>query len=163
MALPIPPSGEPDIYEALANALLEASRAHLEASGYFEAALPRLRQARELDDQCQILREESLAMVNRSADLMLEVGSLARADLQGNIAQALALMSDVKEIDRRARALSAGASALLWQASGEAEQGLSIWREGTDALRIGLERAATLLQEASNHQANGDNPDPPSA
>ena len=106
MALPIPPSGEPDIYEPLANALLEASRAHSEASAYFEAALPQLRQARELDDQCQILREESLAMVNRSADLMLEVASLARADLQGNIAQAQALMSDVKETDRRARAVS---------------------------------------------------------
>ena len=159
MALPIPPSGEPDIYEALANALLAASKAHLDASAHFEAALPRLRQARELDDQCQIIRDESIVWVNRAADLMLEVASLARADLQGNIGQAMRLMSDVKDADRRAQALSAGATALTRQASAEVEQGLSIWHEGTETLRVGLERAATLLQEARNHQANGDNPE----
>ena len=158
-SLPIPPRGDPDIYDALANALIEASRAHLEASAHFEAALPHLRQASELDNQSQIIRNESIDMIGRSADLMLEVARLMQADPSGNIAQAIALMSEVKDADRRAQALSAGSAALTRQASGEVTQGLSAWREGTEALRVGVERATTLVQEARNHQTNGGNPD----
>ena len=155
----LPPPDEPHIHETLIAALIAASTAHLEASSYFEAALPHLGQARELDDQSQVVRNESIAAIDRAADLMLEVAALVQEDPPGNITQAIALMSDVKDADRRAPALSAGAAALTRQASVELEQGLTIWHEGTQALRVGLERASTLLQEGRRRQTNGDAPD----
>ena len=158
-SLPIPPTGKPETYDALANALIEVSSAHREASKHFEAALPHLRQASELDGQSQIIRDEVTVMNSRSTALMLEFLSLVQADPHGNIAQTDALMSEAKAVDRRAQALFVNACALTTQASEEMRRGLSVWHEGTAALRVGMERATTLVQEARNHQSNGGNPD----
>ena len=159
MTTPVPPPDEPDIYEALIEVLITASTAHLEASSHFEIGLKHIDQSLELHRHSEEVMEQSLAVEQEAARLMSEAVRLIRSDPQENITRAIALMADAGEVNRRARAISAGAYAITRQASDEMRQGLSIWGEGTAALRIGLERAATLLQQARRRQTNGDRPD----
>ena len=155
----LPPPGEPDIYEGLANALIAASNAFLEAEPHLDAALPHLRNAVELDRQCGDILDLMLVVSSEAEALLVEGVALLDADPQGNLAQARAKFAEMREAHRRGRALSAGASALTREANAEVTKGLAIWREGTYALRTGLERATTILQEVRRHQTNGDTPD----
>ena len=159
MATPLPPPDEPDIYEALINALIAASTAFREASPHFEAALPHMRRAFELDREVQDRLEESVAVSERATELLLEAVALVQADPLGNITEALALSAQATVISRQARDISAQSTALTARSSIEMTQGLEIWHRGSESLRVGLERATTLLQAARRHQTNGDAPD----
>ena len=158
-SLPIPPRGDPDIYDALANALIETSRAHLEASAHFEAALPHIDHSINLHKQVEEIMQRSLAAESGAAASIAEAARLIRENSQENIARALELIAEVTAANEQARSISAGSYALTMQASEEMRLGLSAWREGTEALRVGVERATTLVQEARNHQTNGGNPE----
>ena len=159
MTTPVLPPDEPDIYEALIEVLITASTAHLEASGYFEVGLKHIDQSIELHRHSEEVMERSFAVEQEAAGLMSEAVQLIQANPQENITRAIALIAEASEVNRQARAISAGAYALTRQASDEMRQGLSVWNEGTAALRIGLDRAATLLQEVRRHQSNGGTPD----
>ena len=162
MTTPLPPPNEPDIYESLINALIAASVGFREASPHFEAALTHMRQAFELDREVQEIVEESAAVSEHATELLLEAVAMVQADPRGNITEALALSAQATAISRRARDTSAQSTALTARASIEMTQGLEVWHRGSESLRIGLERATTLLQAARGRQTNGGNPDTPS-
>ncbi len=155
----LPPQDEPNIYEALADALIAASTAFLEAEVHFDASRPYMDQSLELLRQSELIDNEANATSERAYDLMSEYRELTDADPRGNIDQARALMAEVLETRRRTQALRAGAVALTQQALAESRQGQTIRDKGTRALRIGLERATTLLQQARRRPTNGDAPD----
>ena len=153
---PLPPPDEPDIYESLINALIAASTAFREASPHFEAALPHMRRALELDREVQVMLEESAAVSERATELLLEAVALVQADPLGNITEALTLSAQATAVSRQARDISAQSTASTALATVEMTQGLEIWHRGSESLRVGLERATTLLQAARRRQANGD-------
>ena len=155
----LPPPGEPDIYEALIEAMIIASTAHLEADVYFRDGLKHLKHAIELYRQMAAVEGEMHAAADEAEALLSEGVALLDADPKGNLAQARAKFAEMREVHRRGRSMSAGASALMREASAEITKGLEIRDEGTHALRIGLERATTILQEVRRHQTNGDTPD----
>lgn len=155
----LPPPDEPDIYESLINALVAASTAFREASPYFAAALPHMRRSIELDRQVQDIVEESIGISERATELLLEAVALVQADPQGNVAEALALSAQATATSRRARNVSAQATGITAQATVEMLRGVEIWHEGSESLRVGLERATTLLQAVRRPQTNGDAPD----
>ena len=155
----LPPPDEPDIYESLINALVAASTAFRESSPYFEAALPYMRRALELDRQVQDISEESAAVSEQATALLLEAVAMVQANPQGNVIEALALSAQATSHSRQARTISSRATALTAQASVQMLQGLEIWGRGSESLRVGLERATTLLQQARRRQTNGDAPD----
>ena len=155
----LPPEGEPDIYEVLIEVLIIASTAHVEAYGHFRDGLQHIKHSIDLYRQAGDLEGEMHAAADEAEALLSEGVALLDADAQGNLAPARAKFAEMREIHRRGRALSAGASALTREASAEITKGLEIQEEGTHALRIGLERATTLLREARRHQTNGDTPE----
>ena len=155
----VPHHDEPDIYEVIAEALIAASKAHMEASAHFEDGLKRIRHCLDLHRQSEEVMERSLAAETEAAGLMAEAAELTRHNSQENIARAIALIAQVAESNRQARAMSAGAYALTRQASDEMLRGLAVWSEGTKSLQVGVERAATLLQQARRQPTNGDAPD----
>ena len=155
----LPPPGEPDIYEGLASALIAASNAFLEAEPHLDAALPHLRQAVELDRQCGDILDLMLAASSEAEALLAEGIALLDANPRENLWEARTKFEEMRDYHRRGRALSAGASALTREANAEVTKGLTIWREGTNALRTGLERATVIFQEVRRHQTNGDTPE----
>lgn len=58
MAAPAPTPGEPDIYESLADALLTASTAFLEAEPHFRVGMTHLRNCAELDRQVGLIDQQ---------------------------------------------------------------------------------------------------------
>ena len=159
MTTPLPFPDEPDIYESLIDALIAASTAFREASPHFEAALPRMRRAFELDRDVQVMVEESAAVSERATELLLEAVALVQTDPLGNITEALALSAQATAISRRARDISAQSTSLTARASIKMAQGMETWHRGSESLRVGLERSTTLLQAAWRSQTNGDAPD----
>ena len=159
ISLPIPPTGDPETYDALANALIVANSAQLEASERFEAGLRNIEHSLNLHKQIEEITQRSFSAESGAAGLIIEAARLIRENPQENIARALELIAEVMAANEQARSISAGSYALTRQASGEVTQGLSAWHEGTEALRVGIERATTLVQEARNYQSNGGNPD----
>ena len=154
-----PPPDEPDIYEGLINALIAASTGFREASVHFEAGLPHMRRAFELHEEVRLIIDEAYPVSAEATTLLLEAVVLVQADPQGNAAQALALSARVTADLNRARTAAPQVSALLQQASTEMLDGIAIWNQGSESLRVGLERATTLLQSARRRPTNGDNPD----
>ncbi len=155
----LPPPDEPDIYEGLINALIAASTAHREASERFQVGLPYVHRAFELHEQVRQIVEESNVAWEESTELLLEAVGLVQADPQGNIVRAMALSAQASVASRRARAISEQTTVLMQQASAEFMRGMEVWNEGSESLRVGLERATTLLQSARRRETNGDNPD----
>ena len=159
----LPPPDEPDIYGSLINALVAASTAFRESSPYFEAALPRIRRAFELHQEVQLAIDAAYPASAETTALLLEGVALIQADPRGNAERALALSAQATAELNRARAAAPQVSPLLEQASIEMLEGMEIWHRGSESLRVGLERATTLLQAARRPQTNGGNPDAPAA
>ena len=155
----LPPPDEPDIYESLINALIAASTAFRESSPYFEAALPRIRRAFELHQEVQLAIDAAYPASAETTALLLEAVALIQADPRGNAERALALSAQATAELNRARAVAPQISPLLQQASIEMLEGMEIWHQGSESLRVGLERATTLLQAVRRPQTNGDAPD----
>ena len=155
----LPPPDEPDIYEGLINALIAASTAHREASERFQVGLPYINRSFELHRQVHAIMEESRTASEEATEILLEAVSLVQDDPQGNIVRAMALSAQATAASRRARAISAETAALTQQASVEFTRGMGIWNQGSESLRVGLERATTLLQQARRRPTNGDAPD----
>ena len=155
----LPPEGEPDIYEVLIEVLVIASTAHLEAYGHFRDGLQHIKHSIELYRQAGDLEGEMHATADEAEALLSEGVALLDANPRENLGKARAKFAEMRDCHRRGRALSAGASALVREASAEITKGLEIRDEGTHALRIGLERATTLLREVRRHQTNGDTPE----
>jgi hypothetical protein len=155
----VPPPDEPDIYESLINALIAASTGFREASVHFEAGLPHMRRAFELHEEVRLIIDAAYPVSAETTTLLLEAVALIQADPQGNATQALALSAQVTADLNRTRTVAPHVPALLQQASTETLDGIAIWNQGSESLRIGLERATTLLQAARRRQTNGDMPD----
>ena len=155
----LPPPGEPDIYESLIGVLVAASTAFRESSPYFEAALPRIRRAFELHEEVRLAIDAAYPASTETTALLLEAVALIQADPRGNAERALALSAQATAELHRARAAAPQVSPLLQQASIEMLEGMEIWHHGSELLRVGLERATTLLQAARRPQTNGDAPD----
>ena len=159
MTTRVPTPGEPDIYESLADALFTASTAFLEAEPHFRAGLAHMRNCTELDRQVGLIDQQAHRASAEAHQLISEYTELMQSDPQGNLERARALMAEVREKHTQTEALLAGAAALTREASAETMKGLAIWGVGADALRAGLERATTLLQQARRHHTNGGTPD----
>ena len=159
MTTPVPTPGEPDIYASMADALLTASKAFLEAEPHFRAGLAHMRNCTELDRQVGLIDQQAHRASVEAHLLISEYTDLMRADPQGNLERARDLMAEVREKHIQTEALLAGAAALTREASAETMKGLEIWGTGAAALRVGVERATTLLQQARRHHTNGGTPD----
>lgn len=159
MATPVPTPGEPDFYESLADALLTASAAFLEAEPHFRVGMAHLRNCVELDRQVDLIDQQVRRVSTEAQQLASESIELTQADLPGNLARVRELMAEFREKHDQISALLAGAAALTREATAETTKGLEIWGVGSAALRVGLERAATLLQQARRRQTNGGTPD----
>ena len=155
----VPHQDEPDIYESLADALIAASTAYLDADPYYEAGMTHLRQASELDQKSEELAVQAGMIMEQAYTLFSEYCALTGTDPQQNIDQARELMVEIRDLHRQERALRGGAAALGRQSLSETMQGMEIRAKGHEALRTGLERAATLLQQARRRPTNGDTPD----
>ena len=155
----LPPPDEPDIYESLINALIAASSGFREASTHFEAALPHMRRALELDRQILDIIEESGSVSADTTSRLLEAVRLVQDDPRRNVTEALAMTAHVTAELRRARSITAQSAVLNAHASVEMVRGLETWHQGSESLRTGLERATTLLQAARRPPTNGGNPD----
>ena len=159
MTAPVPTPGEPDIYESLADALFTASTAFLDAEPHFRDGLAHMRNCAELDRQVGVIDQQAHRASAEAHQLLSEYTDLMQADPQGNLVRARELMAVVREKHTQTEALLAGAAALTREATAETMKGLEIWGVGAAALRVGLERATTLLQQARRHHTNGGTPD----
>ena len=159
MTTPVPTPGEPDIYEVLLDALIAASTAFLDAESHFQASYPYMTQSIALHGQADLVSEQARRASHDASGLMAEYLALMQDNPQENLARARDLMAEVRDAHDRAQALYAGSLALSRQALVETEQGMAIWNDGAQALRTGLERATTLLQQARRHHTNGGTPD----
>lgn len=155
----VPHQDEPDIYESLADALIAASTAYLDADPYYEAGMTHLRQARELDQQGGELAVQAGLIMEQAYTLFSEYRALTDTNPQQHIDQARELMVEILDLHRREQALRAGVAALGRESLSETMQGMEIRAKGHEALRTGLERATTLLQQARQRPTNGDAPD----
>ena len=88
----VPYQGEPDIYESLAEALIAASTAYLDADPYYEAGMTHLRQASELDQHSEELAVQAGLIMEQAYTLFSEYRALTDTDPQRNIDQARELM-----------------------------------------------------------------------
>ena len=159
MTTPVPPPDEPDIYQSLAAALMEASRGirlanerSFAALQYVDQAIELtannptlLRQARELSERAWALRKQARPLVDQGND-----DSIVRAD--GLRRQADALMD-------RAILLSDQAHAAVVEGRPLMRQGIEGLRAASEIHRVALERAATLMTATRQPPTNGDNPD----
>ena len=155
----LPPPDEPDIYQSLAAALMEASRGirlanersfaalqYVDQAIELTANIPTLlRQARELSERAWALREQARPLVDQgNADDIIQADGLRR--------QADALMD-------RAILLSDQALAAVVQGRPLMRLGIEGLRESSEIHRVALERAATLMTATRHPPGNGDNPD----
>ncbi len=159
MTTPVPPPDEPDIYQSLAAALMEASRGirlanersflalqHIDRAIELTANIPdSLRRARELSEQAWALREQARP--------------LARQEDAESMAQAEGLRQQANAIMLRVESLHEQVSAAVQSSREPMRQGIEGLMAASEIHRVALERAATLMSATRQPPSNGDNPD----
>ena len=155
----LPPPDEPDIYEALLAALVQASETIRVANAAYAAALPLLRQAMEMLQRQTVLMEQVGELSNRARLASREAESLANQDRPETMRQARTLFEQAAELHGEAAAVARRIYFAMMQASPLMLQGVAATLAASEEHRIGLERASTLLQQARRRQTNGDRPD----
>lgn len=156
-SLPLP--DEPDIYQSLAAALLEASQGiRLGNERSFDALLVMdraieltvntpdlMRQARELSGQAWALREQARGR--------------AREEEPEQIDQADGLRQQSETLIDRAAVISEQIQAAVLESRSLMRQSIVELRAASEIHRVALERAATLMTATRHPPGNGGNPD----
>ena len=154
----LPPPGEPDIYEALLTAMVQASETTRIANAAYAAALQPLRQAMEMLPRQTVLMEQVAELSSRARLASREAESLANQDSPERMRQARLLLEQAAELHGEAAAVARRIHFAMMQASPLLLQGIEASLAASEEHRIGLERATLLLQQARRRQTNGDTP-----
>ena len=155
----LPPPGEPEIYEALLTAMVQASETTRVANAAYAAALQPLRQAMEMAareagmlDRLGELSDRAHA-ASRDAIAMANQGGVER------MRQAETLFEQAAALRREAAVAARQINFSAQQASALMLQGIEASLAASEEHRIGLERATSLLQQVRRRQSNGDTPE----
>ena len=155
----LPPPGEPDIYQSLLDAMVQASQTMRTANAAYAAALQPLRQAMERIGQHTAMLEQVGNLSTRAQEASREALSVPLDDSPERMRYAAALFGQAADLHHEAAAVAREIHLSMLQASPLLMQGIEMMLVASEEHRIGLERATTLLQQARRHQTNGGRPD----
>ena len=159
MTTPLPPpQDEPDIYQSLAAALMEASRGIREANERSFDALLAMDRAIELTVNTPDMMRESRLLSQQAWDLREQARGLERgADEQIEQANGLRRQSDA--LIGRATVISEQIQATVLESRTLMQQSILELRAASEIHRVALERAATLMTATRRPPTNGGGPD----
>lgn len=155
----LPPADEPDIYESLLNAMVQASGTMRAANAAYAAALQPMRQAMERIGRHTALLEQVGELSDRASAASREALAMPLRDSPERMRQAAAMFGQAAELHREAAVTAREIHFSMLPASPLLMQGIEMMLAASEEHRIGLERAVTLLQQARRHQSNGGAPD----
>ena len=155
----LPPPGEPDIYQSLAEALMEASGGIRRANELGFAALEPIDRAIELTINNPSLLHQARELSARAWELREQADGLSRQDRAANIEQADALRRQADALISRCIALSDQAHAAVVEGRPLMRQGIEMLLDASEIHRVALERAATLMTATRHPTGNGETPD----
>lgn len=155
----LPPPGEPDIYEALLNAMVQASGTMRTANAAYAAALQPMRQAMERIGRHTAMLEQVVELSDRAYAISREALAMPILDSPERMRPAVELFGQAADLHREAAATAWEIHFSMLQASPLLMQGIEMMLAASEEHRIGLERATTLLLQVRRHQTNGGTPD----
>lgn len=155
----LPPADEPDIYESLANALMEASAGIRQANELGFAALEPIDRAIELTINNPALLQQARELWARAWELREQANGLPRQDHDAGIEQAEGLRRQADALTSRAIVLSDQAHAAMLEGRPLMRQGIEMLMAASEIHRVALERAATLMTATRRPSGNGGSPD----
>ena len=159
MTTPVPVPGEPDIYAALLNAMVQASGTMRAANAAYAAALQPLRQAMERIGRHTAMLEQVGELSDRAYAVSREALAMPLQDSPERMRQAAAMFGQAADLHREAAVTAREIHFSMLQASPLLMQGIEMMLAASEEHRIGLERATMLLQQARRRQTNGGAPD----
>lgn len=162
MSAPVPPQDEPDIYQALAAALMEASRGIREANERSFAALQHIDLAIELTANLPELMSQAREFSQQAWDLREQARGLEQG-ADERIEQANGLRRQADAVMLRATGLHEQISAAVRASREPMRQGIEGLMAASEIHRVALDRAATLMTSTRRPPTNGGNPDIPAA
>ena len=159
MSTPVPPQDEPDIYQSLAAALMEASRGIREANERGFDALLVMDRAIELTVNTPDMMREARQLSEQAWDLREQARELTREGQQDQIDQANGLRRQADALIGRATVISEQIQATVLESRTLMQQSILELRAASEIHRVALERAATLMTSTRRPPTNGGNPD----
>ena len=158
MSTPVPPQDEPDIYQSLAAALMEASRGIRLANERGFDALLVMDRAIELTVNTPDMMRESRLLSQQAWDLREQARGLERG-ADERIEQANGLRRQADALIGRATIISEQIQATVLESRTLMQQSILELRAASEIHRVALERAATLMTSTRRPPTNGGNPD----
>ena len=155
----LPPPDEPDIYESLAAALIEASTGIRTANETGFAALEPMDRAIELTAGTPDLLRQARELSEQAWDLRHQAGLLTTQGGDEDIAQADGLRRQSGVLIGQASVISEQVLASVLESRSFMRQSIEQLMAASEIHRLALERATMLLYSARRRQSNGDNPD----
>ena len=155
----LPPPDEPDIYQSLAAALMEASRGIRTANERSFDALLVMDRAIELTVNTPDLMQQARELWEQAWSLREQARGLTREGQHEQIEQADGLRQQADALIDRAVAISEQIQAAVLESRTLMRQSIMELRAASEIHRVALERAATLMTATRNPPGNGDNPD----
>ena len=159
MTTPVPPPDEPDIYQSLAAALMEASRGIRLANERGFDALQVMDQAIELTVNTPDMMRQARELSEQAWDLREQARGLMREGQPEQIDQANGLRQQANALIDRATVISEQIQATILESRTLMRQSILELRAASEIHRVALERAATLMTATRQPPTNGDNPD----
>ena len=156
----VPPQDEPDIYQSLAAALLEASRGIRAANDRSFDALEVMDRAIELTVNTPDMMRQARELSERAWDLREQARSLADADER--VEQANGLRRQANAVIDQATVVSEQLQSTVLESRGLMRESIEELRAASELHRVALDRAATLMTSTRRPPSNGGNPDYPS-
>ena len=154
----LPPPGEPDIYQSLLDAMVQASQTMRTANAAYAAALQPLRQAMETIARTGELMEQAGELSERAYEISQAAHNRTDSVDQDGLLESSRMFRRAAELHREARMLARQAYFAILQTSPLIMEGVAAMLDASEEHRIGLERATTLLQQSRRHQSNGETP-----
>lgn len=154
----LPPPGEPDIYQSLLDAMVQASQTMRTANAAYAAALQPLRQAMDRISRHTELLERVGHLSEQAHKASREALEVPLNDSPERMREAATLLGQSAELHREAAITAREIHFSMLQASPLLMQGIEMMMAASEEHRIGLERATTLLQQSRRHQSNGETP-----
>ena len=158
MSMAVPPRDEPDIYQSLAAALMEASRGIRLANERGFDALLVMDQAIELTVNTPDMMREARLLSEQAWDLREQARGLERG-ADEKIEQANGLRRQADALIDRATLISEQIQATVLESRTLMRQSILELRAASEIHRVALERAATLMTATRRPPSNGGNPD----
>ncbi len=155
----LPPPDEPDIYQSLAAALMEASRGIRTANERSFDALLVMDQAIELTVNTPDLMQQARELWEQAWGLREQARGLTREGQHEQIERADGLRQQANTLIDRATVISEQTQAAVLESRALMRQSITELRAASEIHRVALERAATLMTATRHPPGNGDNPD----